>query len=63
MKNSVAYKKKKRVLIRLSRIQLKFREVSSCFILEMDFRFEFLVRNMHVLRISSTYGKEKGHFD
>ena len=45
-------------LIRLSRIQLKFREISSCFILETDFRFEFLV-----LRISSTYGKEKGHFD
>ena len=50
-------------LIRLSRIQLKFREISSCFILETDFRFEFLVQNMHVLRISSTYGKEKGHFD
>ena len=49
--------------IRLSRIQLKFREISSCFILETDFRFEFLVQNMHVLRISSTYGKEKGHFD
>ena len=30
--------------IRLSRIQLKFREISSCFILETDFRFEFLVR-------------------
>ena len=45
--------------IRLSRIQLKFREISSCFILETDFRFEFLVQNMHVLRISSTYGKVK----
>ena len=32
--------------IRLSRIQLKFREISSCFILETDFRFEFLVQNM-----------------
>ena len=50
-------------VIRLSSIQLKFREISSCFILETDFRFEFLVQNMHVLRISSTYGKEKGHFD
>ena len=50
-------------LIRLSRIQLKFREISCCFILETDFRFEFLVQNMYVLRISSTYGKEKGHFD
>ena len=46
----------------MSRIQLKFREISSCFILETDFRFEFLVQNMHVLRISSTYCKEKGHF-
>ena len=43
------------IIIRLSRIQLKFREISSCFILETDFRFEFLVQNMHVLRISSTY--------
>ena len=32
------------IAIRLSRIQLKFREISSCFILETDFRFEFLVR-------------------
>ena len=47
--------------IRLSRIQLKFREISSCFILETDFRFKFLVQNW--LRTSSTYGKEKGHFD
>ena len=30
--------------IRLSRIQLKFREISSWFLLETDFRFEFLVR-------------------
>ena len=35
---------KEYILIRLSRIQLKFREFSSCFILETDFTFEFLVR-------------------